>query len=225
MRPGGFLLAATTSELRREPEVREVADLVEFRMDKATDPIAQLESYDGNLPIVATNRPRWEGGEAPDAGRLDRLVEAAGFEAVELVDVELETVRGEDSPVSALRENGVEVICSHHDFEETPSTERLTELIEACSRFGDVAKVATFAVDRGDALRLLSSLYETTEQGHRVAALAMGADGSLSRVLAPFYGSALGYAPLQSDDEEYAPGQLPIHTLASLVGSLEESCG
>jgi 3-dehydroquinate dehydratase-1 len=142
-----------------------------------------------------------------------------------MVDVELATARGEDSPIPALNENGTEVICSHRDFEETPGQDRLAALIEACSRYGDVAKVATAAGDRGDALRLLTALYETTGQGYRVAGLAMGAEGSLSRVLAPFYGSVLGYAPLASDEEAYAPGQLPIHTLASLVAALEESCG
>lgn len=224
MQPGGFLLAATTSDLRREPEVRDVADAVEFRMDKAADPIGQLEGYEGELPIVATNRPRWEGGEAPDAGRLDRLVEASGIDAVGMVDVELETARSHDSPIPAVRENGVEVICSHHDFDETPDHEELLAMFEACARFGDIAKVATFAEDRGDSLQLLNAVYRTAQRGQRIAGIAMGADGSLSRVVAPFYGSVLGYAPLESDDKEYAPGQIPIHSLASIIGSLEGAC-
>lgn len=225
MQPGGFVLAATTNDLGREPEVRDVADVLEFRMDKATDPLTQLADYEGELPIIATNRAEWAGGDAPEEGRLDRLVAASEVDAVQHVDVELGTARERGGVIQDVRAHDVGIICSHHDFEATPDHEQLLELFEACARLGDIAKVATFAEDRGDALGLLTAVYEATQQDHRVAGMAMGADGSLSRVVAPFYGSVIGYAPLESDDEEYAPGQIPVHTLASIIGSLQESCG
>lgn len=45
MQPGGFVLAATTNDLSREPEVRATNDALEFQMDKAWDPIEQLRAY------------------------------------------------------------------------------------------------------------------------------------------------------------------------------------
>ncbi len=63
-------------------------------MDRADDPISQLSNYDGELSIIATNRAEWFGGHARNTGRLDRLFAASQFDAVEMVDIELETVRG-----------------------------------------------------------------------------------------------------------------------------------
>lgn len=77
MQPGGFVLAATTNDLGREPEVRATDDALKFRMDKARGPIVQLRAYDAELPIVVANRPKWEGGASPDAGRIDRIIEAS----------------------------------------------------------------------------------------------------------------------------------------------------
>jgi len=52
-----FVLAAATADLGEEPAAREHADAVEFRMDMADDPLDALDRYDGDLPLVATNRP------------------------------------------------------------------------------------------------------------------------------------------------------------------------
>ena len=220
MRPDGFTLAATTNDLDRESQVRDVADVVEFRMDKASDPIGQLDDYGGDLPIVATNRAEWCGGEAPEDGRLDRLVTASEFGDVGMVDVELETAREHSGVVAAVRENGAEAIVSHHDFDATPAPDPLSAIFEECSELGDVAKVATYAADYGDALRMLGAVHEATRAGRRVAGIAMGGVGSHTRVIAPFYGSALGYAPVASDTSEYAPGQLPLRELASMIETL-----
>ena len=212
-----FALAATTNDLTREPEARGAADLVEFRMDKATDPIAQLEAYDGELPVVATNRNQWFGGKARDTGRLDALFAASRFDAVAYVDLELETVRAKEWLVGEFRGNDVDLIVSHHDFDATPEREVLTAIIEQCDSYGDIAKVATSPGDLSDTLTLLGALHEATQAGIDAAGIAMGEVGSHTRVIGHVYGSKLGYAPLQDDDSEYAPGQLPLRTLAALV--------
>ncbi|WP_229663814.1 type I 3-dehydroquinate dehydratase [Halobellus salinus] len=186
-------------------------------MDKATDPIAQLEAYNGELPVVATNRNRWFGGKARDTGRLDILFAASRFDAVEYVDLELETVRAKEWLVGEFRGNDVDLIVSHHDFDATPEREVLTAILEQCDSYGDVAKVATHPEDLSDALTLLRALHEATQAGIDAAGIAMGEVGSHTRVIGHVYGSKLGYAPLQDDDSEYAPGQLPLRTLATLV--------
>ena len=212
-----FALAATTNDLTREPDAREAADLVEFRMDKADEPIEQLEAYDGDLPIVATNRNQWFGGKAHDTGRLDTLFAASRFDAVAYVDLELETVRAKEWIAGEFRGNDVDLIVSHHDFDATPEREVLIEIIEECAGYGDVAKVATYPADLSDTLTLLGALYAATQAGIDAAGIAMGEVGSHTRVIGHVYGSKLGYAPLHDDDSEYAPGQLPLRTLAALV--------
>lgn len=220
MNPAGFVLAATTNDLTREPQVRDVADVLEFRMDKAEDPITQLSEYDGELSIIATNRAHWFGGQAPDTGRLDHLFAASEFDAVEMVDIELETARGNGWLIPEFRENDVEIIISYHAFEDTPDQKTLNAIFNQCSQFGDIAKVATYAEDHGDALRMLQAVHTATIEGKQVAGISMGALGSHTRVVAPLYGSKLGYAPLKSDTSEYAPGQIPIHDLASMIETL-----
>jgi 3-dehydroquinate dehydratase-1 len=214
-----FALAATTNDLTREPAARGAADLVEFRMDKADEPIEQLEAYNGELPVIATNRNQWFGGKARDTGRLDTLFAASRFDSVAYVDLELETVRAKDWIAGEFRGNDVDLIVSHHDFDATPDREVLTAIIEQCADYGDVAKVATFPKDLSDTLTLLGALHEATRAGIDAAGIAMGAVGSHTRVIGHVYGSKLGYAPLHDDDSEYAPGQLPLGTLAALVES------
>ena len=212
-----FALAATTNGLTREPEARGVADLLEFRMDKAEEPIEQLSDYEGELPIIATNRTMWFGGKADDTGRLDRLFAASRFDAVELVDIELETARSKDWMIEELRDNDVQVIISHHDFEDTPEQPILDRIFEQCAEYGDIAKVATFPQNYDDTLTLLNAIKTGTDRGHDVAGIAMGEVGSHTRIIAHLYGSKLGYAPLAADETDYAPGQIPLEQLASLV--------
>lgn len=218
-----FALAATTDDLTREPKARDVADLIEFRMDSAEDPLEQLSEYDGELPILATNRSRWFGGHATERGRLDQLMVAAEFDFVEKVDIELEIARGMPWVLEEFRDQGVELVISFHEFEETPDQETLDAIIEECAEYGDVAKVATYAEDRADCLRILSAIDTARKNGIRAAGIAMGELGSHTRVIGPLYGSVLGYAPLESDVNEYAPGQIPLHRIDSLVTMIDES--
>ncbi|GGL42232.1 3-dehydroquinase [Halarchaeum grantii] len=221
MKLDGFALAATTNDLGREVDARGVADVVEFRMDSAEDPIGQLSDYDGDLPIIATNRTKWFGGEANDTGRLDRLSAASRFDAVELVDIELETARGMGWILDEFRQNDVDIIISHHDFDDTPEQDVLDAIIEQCAQYGDVAKVATYPQNHDDVLRLLKAINTASNDGIDVAGIAMGGLGSHSRVVGPLYGSALGYAPLAEDTSEYAPGQIPVRKLAALIEALQ----
>lgn len=216
----GFVLAATTNDLTGEAEVADVADAIEFRMDKAENPIQQLRQYDGNLPIIATNRGQWFGGQAPDTGRLDRLFAASEFDAVEMVDIELETARGSGWVIPEFRENGVDIIISFHAFQDTPDSDTLDAIFEQCAQYGDIAKVATYAETHLDALRMLGAVHRATESGKRVAGISMGPRGSHTRVVAPLYGSKLGYAPVESDPNNYAPGQIPIRQLSSMISML-----
>lgn len=216
-----FALAATTNDLSQVTDIRGVADIIEFRMDSAEDAIGQLSRYEGTLPIIATNRTKWFGGEANDTGRLDRLSAASRFDSVEYVDIELETARGMGWILDEFRQNDVDVIISHHDFEDTPDQEILDAIIEQCAQYGDIAKVATFPNTFDDVLRLLKAIYTASNDGIDVAGISMGSMGSHSRIIAPLYGSRLGYAPLAEDTSEYAPGQIPVRKLAALIETVE----
>lgn len=217
----GFVLAAATADLGIEPEARPFADAVEFRMDLADDPVAQLETYEGDLPLIATNRAEWEGGDAPDDGRLETLRSAIDHPSVGAVDLELRSIEtGEAAEVGrTARANGVAVIASTHDFETTPPADELSDLLERATAAGDVAKLAVTAESAGDVIPLLEATWRHTRAGNAVATMAMGEPGRHSRAICPVYGSRIGYAPLDPE-RATAPGQLDLETLASVIATL-----
>ena len=216
-----FVLAAATADLTDEPAARAHADAVEFRMDRATDPLSALAAYDGDLPLIATNRTVREGGEAPDEPeRLAALRRAAEHSAVGAIDIELATVEsGGRQVLEHAREHDTSVILSAHDFAGTPSRTEMTDLLSRTSEHGDVGKLAVTAESRADVLDLLAVTHERDGAGHRVATMAMGAVGKHSRAIAPLYGSAIGYAPLDPA-RATAPGQYDLATLAGLLDEL-----
>jgi 3-dehydroquinate dehydratase-1 len=216
-----FSLAVSTADLGDEPRAREHADIVEFRMDLADDPLSMLGSYDGELPLLATNRAAWEGGEATGDERLDALREAVDHPSVGAIDLELETLFTTTGGELAehARDNDVIVVASLHDFEETPSQQRMRELLENCTDHADVGKIAVTAQSESDVLDLFRVTNHLTERGRSVATMAMGEIGRHSRAVAPLYGSKIGYAPLDHTDAT-APGQYDIATLSRLIGEL-----
>jgi 3-dehydroquinate dehydratase-1 len=218
-----FVLAASTADLDEEPAARAHADAVEFRMDLADTPAEALTAYDGELPLLVTNRVAWEGGEAPDTPeRIERLQSAVGHPAVGAVDVELAAIEECRPVVERARENGVTVVVSTHDFEETPPRERLDELLGRACDHGDVGKLAVTAESRSEVLDLLAVTHERTAAGETVATMAMGEAGRHSRAVAPLYGSRIGYAPVAPENAT-APGQYALGELRSLVDALAGS--
>jgi 3-dehydroquinate dehydratase-1 len=218
-----FVLAAATADLGDEPAAREHGDAVEFRMDLAADPLDALRGYTGSLPVLATNRVEWDGGETPDTPeRIADLLTAMETPRVEAVDVELAAVRDGDAQrvVDHARDRDVAVVVSVHDFEETPRRERMSDLLATACEYGDVGKLAVTARTPDDVLDLLAVTREATVEGQTVATMAMGEAGRHSRAVAPLYGSRVGYAPVDPA-EATAPGQYDLATLARLVEQLE----
>jgi len=214
-----FRLAASTASLDEEPAARARADLLEFRLDLATAGVGGLTAYDGDLPVLVTNRVEGEGGAAPEGpARLDALERAVEYDPVVAIDVELAAIRGGDGRrvVKRAREHGTAVVVSVHDFEATPGRGRMRSLLRAAGDHGDVAKLAVTATDRGDVLDLLAV---TDGADGRVATVAMGEAGRHSRAVAPLYGSRIGYAPVDPADAT-APGQYDLATLRTLVDGL-----
>ena len=223
-----FVLVASTGDLAEEPTAREHADAVEYRMDLADAPLEALDAYSGALPLIATNRPVWEGGERPDGNdRAAELEAAIDVEAVEAVDVELGALADAEKAVADLAgvvekavANDVSVIVSTHDFESTPSLSELAELGAQVCTVGDVGKVAVTAENPGNVLDLLRVTHEVTAAGRAIATMAMGQVGAQSRAVAPVYGSKIGYGAVRPDDRT-APGQYDVATLGRLVAELQ----
>lgn len=219
-----FVLAVSTADLAEGEQavVRENADAVEFRMDLADSPRDQLADYDGELPVIATNRVEWEGGEAPDTDeRIEDLRWAAQLDTVGAIDVELEAIRrGDTDGLESTSEAAV--IVSIHDFDRTPESRDLHGLLEEATDHGDVGKLAVTAETIADVPRLLAITAAFAARDQPVATMAMGPEGQHSRAVAPLYGSCIGYAPADPD-EATAPGQYDLETLRNLVETLKDT--
>ncbi|GGL72604.1 type I 3-dehydroquinate dehydratase [Halocalculus aciditolerans] len=224
-----FTLCASTADLDVEPAARDAgADAIEFRFDLAVDPLAALDAYDGDLPILATNRVDWEGGDAADdAARLDALETAVEHDAVGAVDVELNALLDGDTAadhdaarvVDAARGNHASVVVSYHDFDRTPFRQDMRGFLGNALEHGDVGKLAVTAEDHTDAVDLLTVTHEYDLEGKSVATMAMGEAGRHTRAVAPVYGSKIGYAPVDPADAT-AAGQYDVATLRRLVDDL-----
>jgi 3-dehydroquinate dehydratase-1 len=217
-----FVLAAVTADLTDEPAAREDADAIEFRLDLAEEPLDALSGYDGDLPIIATNRVEWEGGETSDTPeRLETLRVAAEHPMVEAIDVELAAIAAGNGleTVEHAREHGVSVIVSIHDFEETPAGTEMERLLSQAVEYGDIGKLAVTAETLDDVLQLIAVTRSLTQDDEQVATMAMGAVGRHSRAVAPLYGSRIGYAPVDPADAT-ASGQYDLATLREMVDQL-----
>lgn len=209
-----YALVGVTDDLRAVSGASSAADYVEFRLDRADDPISQLAAYDGSVPLIATNRPAWAGGTAGEAERLDRLVAAAENDAVELVDVELDPLAEEQWVREALRDRGVELIVSAYDTDQTPPKETLDRWFEECAQYGHLSKVVVRAASRSDALLLLASLNDAASRGLAVTGHALGRIGQHTRVVGVFYGARLCYAPLPGAETD--AGAIELDALSEL---------
>ncbi|XGI83774.1 type I 3-dehydroquinate dehydratase [Halorutilales archaeon Cl-col2-1] len=208
-----LVVASLTSDLvenAREADERG-ADAVEVRLDlydpdgDPLDGLRSLTDSDVDLPVIATNRPSWEGGdfEGDEDARVETLRRAAEY--ADAVDVELNASdEVHDEVLDAADDAEATVIASYHDFDSTPSDDEIREILSEASGIG-VPKLAVQAESRDDVLRLLEA---TLEYDGDVCTIAMGEKGSHSRVVAPLYGSRLTYASL--GDDSTAPGQLTV---------------
>jgi 3-dehydroquinate dehydratase type I len=182
----------------------------EIRMDRmhlsAVDVHALFSSH---RRLIATCRP----GEFPDEEREELLIAAIDAGAA-YVDVEVDSEGPyRDAIVARARQAGCEVIVSFHDHHRTPDRAELEARRAACFEAGaDIAKIACKAHTGRDNARLLGLL----DDRRKVVVIAMGAEGRITRVVAPLLGSPFTFAS-SAEGRETAEGQMDRETLFRLM--------
>ncbi|HET56948.1 MAG TPA: type I 3-dehydroquinate dehydratase, partial [Deltaproteobacteria bacterium] len=200
------------------------ADLMELRIDGTAEMDLPRLLEARTVPVLVTNRSRSEGGSfaGSDNERCVPLLAAVEMGA-EYVDVEMNTERSLiQAVVQGASERGgrTKVVLSYHDFTGTPSDSRLRDLVDdAFSLECHMVKIATTAVTEEDNLRVLRLVAETTRQNRSITAFCMGKLGRISRIAAPFFGSAISFACLEKGAET-APGQFTAAELKILSGMI-----
>ena len=212
-----------------------IADFIELRMDliadgELNDLIPAIRNAAGSIKIIVTCRKKEEApvaNELPgtrsiikdkEIGKMDLLKKAIAMKA-DFVDIELmegQAAIGELRNYCAKRGGVTGIIVSYHDIKKTPSLARLKEIFHQSMENGAaVVKIVTFAKSAEDNLKVLSMIPYAQKHSQKIIAMCMGAEGRISRVIAPFLGAYLSFAAL-APGAQSAPGQLTVRQMRQI---------
>ena len=167
---------------------------------------------DSRLPWVVTARHPAEGGQNAmnAAQRRDTLLQM--LPKASIVDVEIRSLPGMKKVVDTAHSLGVQVACSFHDFQKTPTNQRLKEVIDRAADSGaNAVKIATLTRFPSDIARLLDLWSHSPLP---LALMGMGPLGMASRLLFANCGSVLNYGWLHQPN---VPGQWSAWELKALI--------
>ncbi len=189
------------------------ADILELRIDLQKGDVRRIlhEIKKTGLPVIITNRMKQEGGAwaGSEDERIRTLISLLPL--ADAVDIEL-CAQDRDAVVKKARSAGKTVIISTHDFQRTPGSDVMIEIIsESFASGADIAKLAVMPGSFEDVLRLFEIALHANGP---VCTIAMGEKGRHSRIIAPVYGSVMtyGYA-----GNATAPGQLRVDELKYIL--------
>ena len=197
------------------------ADFVEIRFDflKLSDMEEALSIANAvNKRAVYTLRCPEQGGQfkGKTSERIAWLKKLSSSKPM-LLDVELDTIKGNNYLADYLKENDSSLLISWHDFEKTPSNAELLKVLYEMRKYSQNIKLVTTAQKTEDSLALLE-LYENT-LGVNLIAFAMGEAGVISRLLCVIIGNApFTYTSLE---KAIAPGQLTIKQMRKLYDRID----
>jgi 3-dehydroquinate dehydratase I len=204
-------------------------DVVEWRVDffqaigeagAVVDTARALRRALPGLPLLFTRRSAAEGGQRVSISEqavADVYGAVCEADCIDLVDYEMSN---EPASLVAVREasrrRGIGLVCSYHNFQETPSAEVLGTRFRRAQELGaDVAKVAAMPRRSEDVLALLSAtLHASRTLDIPLISMSMGALGAPSRVIGFTFGSALSFGVAAQSS---APGQMPIAELRAAI--------
>lgn len=176
------------------------------RMQAAIDTVRGIRSK-----TVFTLRSKDQGGKfaGSEQERIEWLKKLAEQKPM-LLDVELDTIKENDELADFLEKTPI--LVSWHDFQQTPPSDELADILSEMRIYSNYVKVVTTAKSVEDSLRLLE-LYESTTGLHPVI-FAMGDAGIVSRILCTIVGNApFTYTSLE---KAVAPGQLTVKQMRKL---------
>ena len=217
------LTGATVAEMleKASAAVKETP-FVEFRLDYLDKPAAALPKIKTFLAentavtAIATCRRAENGGkfDGSVAAELEILTKAAlpadGQLPFQIVDLELESAEAlKKGDLAKLRETGVCLIISHHDFEQTGDLDAIYTRIQPFAP--DIIKIVPMAKSLTDNVTLMRFIERISDHA-AIVGICMGDSGIISRVLGLRAGSTFTFASASLGDET-GPGQIAARTL------------
>lgn len=197
-----------------------------FHFDKVEEVARGLRETLGDIPILFTFRTSKEGGEKEIASdvyaTLNKKVAKTGY--IDMVDVEVFTGDAVVKDIiEAVHKEGVKVVASNHDFEQTPSKDELVKRLRKMQDLGaDIPKIAVMPRDKKDVLTLLSATEEMASEyaNGPIITMSMAGTGVISRLCGEVFGSALTFGAAKKAS---APGQMGVEDLHQALQLLHKS--
>lgn len=238
---GKPLICVPVMERDRNSIVREItylgqscADIIEWRGDVFAEyedcnavrqVLADVAPVLGHKLFLYTFRSKKQGGEGiVDTELLDDLHDlAVESGCVDLIDLEFFEEERPQRKIRHLKEGGVHVIASHHDFEGTPEPEVMRMLLERMREGGaDIVKLAVMPQILPDVLNLLEVTAEFREEhpDTPIITMSMGKIGGISRLCGETFGSCVTFG---AHEKPSAPGQYEMNRLADILNAIHES--
>lgn len=134
---------------------------------------------------------------------LSVIINAAGYEFVEMVDLFVQDLTSADTLTVELELADVDIIATYRNNDDTPSMDELLNHIEECADLGHIAKIITSANSSGDALNFLEALNSASQSGRRVTGYCVGDVGKHTQAMGIFYGSRFCYGVVDPANGEF----------------------
>ncbi|RSL18326.1 3-dehydroquinate dehydratase [Edaphobacter aggregans] len=212
------IIGTTAAEmLEKASAVVKETPFLEFRLDYLEKPLLALPKlkhfFEDNTAAtaIATCRRAANGGKFSGnvAAEMEILSKAAGA-GFHIVDLELESAEAlKKGELQKLRDTGIALIISHHDFNATKDLDGIYQRIAPFQP--DFVKIVPTAKSLTDNVTLIRFLERMTDNSN-IIGICMGDAGIISRVLGLRAGSAFTFAAA-TPGEETGPGQIAARTL------------
>lgn len=207
--------------------VEDGATVIEWRLDYLKE-LSDIRALDNGLKemaavcnytiLVGTIRTIAEGGNCTfKADEMKQyLIHIAKSKTCDFIDMEYYTYDEPRSLITTLKNLGARVICSHHDFDETPEDDIALTLLEEmeCSEC-DVVKMAVMPVTTTDVTRFMDVCNAFAMETNKLTiTMSMGELGRVSRFAGNVTGSAVTFGSFNSQS---APGQIDYKKLQDII--------
>ena len=196
-------------------DIANSAEMAEIRIDLCGLDLQTTTEVFSHIqkPTIATCRPDY-----CDDKQRTALLQAAIAAGATYVDVEIESSESFKKNIMAFaKEHNCKSIISYHNYEKTPSLQELKSIVDDCFAQGaDIAKIATMAQTKADSARVLSLYAEYSN----IVALAMGAEGKITRIANLCLGSPFSFAAV-SLEHVSAQGQMTVEQMKTIRSIIE----
>jgi 3-dehydroquinate dehydratase-1 len=225
------LMGTTETEILQEAEKVNAMnpDIIEWRVDayehvesadSVKDMLSKLRGTIGGTILLFTFRSHKEGGKKKIDDRYYGDLVSTAIQSKEADFIDIELFYGEETVkqlVKEAKENGVFVVMSNHDFDQTPAKEEIVSRLRKMQEYGaHIPKIAVMPQGIEDVITLLDATQTMKEKyaDRPIITMSMAGQGLISRLAGEVFGSACTFG---AGERVSAPGQIPVSELKTVL--------